>query len=248
MATQLKIVNDIQRRLRETVTASIATSAYSQLLGMFVNDAIEFVDNKWFWSHNIAQSDIAILQNTTTLSNVAPTGTSTHKAFLIRRDDDKVPLAYDITDTSAPVQLHDISHQEALSELTGTASTTTQIPTRFSIFPSAGQFALLVPVATSDVTRSWRMHWYAPQSELAIDGTANDTEIKLPYYPIYLYALFLALNERGEELGEPGNLAEARAGEAIAAAMEIDMQVTKISEGKDITNLERLRNQTLGTS
>jgi hypothetical protein len=53
-------------------------------------------------------------------------------------------------------------------------------------------------------------------------------------------AIFYALNERGEEMGEPGGVAWERSRNAIAAALENDMQVQKKSDEIDITNLEML--------
>jgi len=56
-------------------------------------------------------------------------------------------------------------------------------------------------------------------------------------------ALYYALNERGEEMGEPGQISERRAHRAMTAAMELDMQINKTSDEKDMTNLEQLRNR-----
>jgi hypothetical protein len=66
-----------------------------------------------------------------------------------------------------------------------------------------------------------------PQADLALDGTDDDTEIKLPALPIELYATYLALNERGEEMGQPGSLAAANAVDALGSALERDQQVQR---------------------
>ena len=52
MATQLDIVNDVLQRLREDTVAAVSTSDYSKLIGMFVNDAKEDLEDIWFWTVN----------------------------------------------------------------------------------------------------------------------------------------------------------------------------------------------------
>ena len=49
MTTFLQAVQEIQSRLRETVTASVTTSTYSTLLGRYVNDAKRQVEDAWEW-------------------------------------------------------------------------------------------------------------------------------------------------------------------------------------------------------
>jgi hypothetical protein len=50
------------------------------------------------------------------------------------------------------------------------------------------------------------------------------------------------MNERGEEMGEPGQMVALQGKEAMAAAMELDMQTNKKSY-ENMTNTEYLRNQ-----
>jgi len=246
MATQLNIINDVLRRLREDTVASANSSEYSTLIAMFLNDAKEDLEDQWFWTVNEVEIDTTILADGTRTYDLTST---TDRSFMIRDINDEVPMAYDIT-TSENAQLHDIPLKELRRWRNTSAGTINDLarPHIFSIKPdSDGRGYTLELREGANEARTWRTYWYAPQAELALDGTADSTEILLPERPLFLRTLYYALNERGEEMGEPGGVAEQRANRAAAAAMEIDTQVNKKSDAKDMTNLEYLRNRSLGT-
>ena len=48
--TYLNLVNNVLRRLRETEVGTVAATAYSKMIGDFVNDAKDLVENAWDWS------------------------------------------------------------------------------------------------------------------------------------------------------------------------------------------------------
>lgn len=49
--TYRDIVNNVLRRLREREVSTVNETAYSKLIGDFVNDAKEEIENAWDWSH-----------------------------------------------------------------------------------------------------------------------------------------------------------------------------------------------------
>lgn len=240
MATQLTIVNDILRRLRETEVAAVTTGSYSALIAQFVNEAKEELEDMWFWTVNETVIDTTILANGTLTYDLTET---TDRSFMQRTVADSIPMAFDITDGEER-QLFDYPLQERnriRDSWTGTPDDQAA-PQAFAIQPDAdGRGYTLALLYGSNTERTWRTYWYAPQAELAVDGTAGSTNILLPKRPIYLRALWIAANERGEEMGEPGSMLETQARDAAAAAMEIDMQVNKKSALTDMTNLEHLR-------
>ncbi len=74
-----------------------------------------------------------------------------------------------------------------------------------------------------DKSRNFRALFYVPQEDLSTsDNTDATTEITLPTLPVIMGAVYYALNERGEEIGEPGNVAERRYVQAVTAAVEND--------------------------
>jgi hypothetical protein len=57
--TYLELVNNVLKRLRERTVNAVSESAYSELIGVLVNDAKSEIENAWNWS---------ALRNTLTLT------------------------------------------------------------------------------------------------------------------------------------------------------------------------------------
>jgi hypothetical protein len=240
MATQLNIVNDVLRRLRETEVTTMVNNDYATLIAMFLNDAKEDLEDMWFWNVYETTVTTAIAASTNTV-DISETN---DRSFLIRQADDNTPHAYDVT-TSENGQLYDIPLKELQESRATYRGTVPELPapTKFALeYASDSRGFQYILEQNASGARSWESHWYIPQAELAYDGTDDNTELQLPERPLFLRTLYYALNERGEEMGEPGGVAEQRAEKAAAAAMEIDMQVQKKSNEKDMTNVELLRN------
>ena len=239
MATQLTIVNNVLERLREDTVTSVADNVYSKLIARFVNDAkADLEDMNYEWSVYVTEIDFTILADSSTTEYTA-TGTNERSWLMRDFHDDRVPAAYDIT-ANEVAQLIDAPYKVLKREqqLDNDTTRTSVYPRAFAIKSNATgdgfELVIIDPVGTGDSARSWRTYWYVPQDDLALDGTDNDTALLLPSRPIEMRAIYYALNERGEEMGEPGGVAEGRAGVALAAALENDMQVQKKSEEIDI--------------
>ena len=218
----------------------MATSDYATLIAMFLNDAKEDMEDQWFWTVNETSIDTTLSDGTRTYDLTS----TTDRSFMIRHENDRVPMAYDIT-ASENNQLQDISLKELNNTRDSFRGTIPKIaaPMRFAVTPdSDGRGWTLTLEQAPDGARTWRTYWYIPQAELALDGTADSTNIVLPERPLFLRTLYYALNERGEEMGEPGGVAETRADNALDAALELDTQTNRKTETKDMTNLEFLRN------
>jgi hypothetical protein len=97
----------------------------------------------------------------------------------------------------------------------------------FTIYPRAEEdgterlYMELWPTPT-DAGVIEMMLWTRPDA-LEADGTTDDQSLIIPDRPVYQLALMYAINERGEELGEPGNLSERRYINALGAAIEKDI-------------------------
>ena len=48
--TYLNLVNNVMKRLREAEVTTVTQNTYSTMMGEFVNDAKEFVEDAWDWS------------------------------------------------------------------------------------------------------------------------------------------------------------------------------------------------------
>jgi hypothetical protein len=60
--TYLNLVNNVLRRLREDTVSTVTNDTYSTMVGDFVNDAKQLVENAWDWSN---------LRSTLTLTTAA---------------------------------------------------------------------------------------------------------------------------------------------------------------------------------
>jgi hypothetical protein len=207
---------------------------------MFLNDAKEDLEDMWFWNCYETSIDTTISASTNTFD----LSTTNDRSFLIRQLNDNLPHAYDVT-TSQNGQLYDVPLKELQKNRDTYRGTIPELaaPTIFALeYASDDRGFQIILEQNASAARTWRTHWYIPQAELALDGTDDSTDLDLPERPLFLRTLFYALNERGEEMGEPGGLIEQKASVAAAAAMEIDMQIQKKTNEKDMTNLEQLRN------
>lgn len=220
MATQLEIINQVQRRLRESSTASVSTTEYSKLLGDFLNDIIEDVCNAHDWqqlestiSTNISSAtDTYAITGTTNLSTLRYLG-NCPQVFIYDDADDT--LGYPL------IELNPQLFQAYYSE----GWTATADPPYFKVTASNtadNQVIQLLPAPSA--TRVLKTTFWTPVSSLEVDGTDDDTDIFLPTQPLVLGVMYLALNERGEELGEPGNMAEMRYYNSLSSAIYTDMQ------------------------
>jgi hypothetical protein len=244
MATQLTIVNNILERLREDTVGSVADNAYSKLIARFVNDAkADLEDVNYEWSVYVTEIDFTILADSSTVLYTA-TGTNERSWLMRSYASDIQPAAYDITANEVAL-LCDIPHKILKREQAVGSNDTTltnKYPRLFAVKNNATgtgwELEIVDPVGSGDSARTWRTYWYVPQADLALDGTADATVILLPSRPIEMQAIFYALNERGEEMGEPGGVASSRAQGSIAAALENDMQVQKKSDEIDIKRNE----------
>ncbi|MDE2097354.1 MAG: hypothetical protein KGL39_08935, partial [Patescibacteria group bacterium] len=71
---------------------------------------------------------------------------------------------------------------------------------------------------TPTTVRTWNLYFCNPQADLV-----NDTDVMyVPWEPVEKIALSIALNERGEELGEPGTTIEDRIQQHLSEAIGND--------------------------
>jgi hypothetical protein len=104
----------------------------------------------------------------------------------------------------------------------------------FSVYPRAftadeDPDLILEVYPTPTTSRVMRMRFWTVADDLDPDGTDDSKKLRIPDRPVYLLALMYALNERGEEIGEPGNVAEMRYVNALAFAMEKDINMAQRS-------------------
>lgn len=233
--TQLQLVNRVLQRLREPQVTSVSANEYTQLLAGFLNDIIFTMCEDHDWTtfrkevtFSSVPSQTGYLLNLLDSEGGAVTSdTPTNDESLLLYDGYNQPLVFDVTSGSAPFRLvqYDEDYRLGLEREGDTPTSATphafssvmdftgdtRVGVKFNLYPT--------PTAVRDYTATF----WIPQQELATNGDDNDTVISLPPQVLFLGTLFLALNERGEEIGEPGNVAERRWLRALGAAKEADM-------------------------
>ncbi len=185
MATYLEVVNNLQRRLRETVTASVTTSEYSQLLGIFVNDAKRKIENHYPWSFNRATGTATIPADdvTTTI------GTTRHGSKVLA-----------VWNDTGSYWLQPGSLSKAQLNF-NKASPDTGLPREYSIYHQATSEPLVIYVypKNTGTAQSLIATLHTPSADLT--GDAQDT-LPFPEYVLELGAYLLAVSERGEDGGK----------------------------------------------
>lgn len=180
--TYLQAVNEVLTRLRETEVSTVSATAYSKLIGIFVNDAKTQVEAAYNWN---ALSDTLTATTSADLFNYVLTGSGvsfrvgnvlndTSNWFLRQatRDwmDEKFLLT---TPTKGSPEYYNFNGQDANGD------------TQVDVFPIPnGAYTL-------------RFNVFLPQAKL----TSDNTVIKVPGDVVIMNAYARALVERGEDGG-----------------------------------------------
>jgi hypothetical protein len=215
--TYIDLVNDVLDRLREDRVGTVSYSPYSRLIGAYVNDAKRLCEDSWDWQALTSAVSVLISPG---VQDYTLTGLNERARLLKDPENPHKPMAYDTTagDTGQLVQktMDWVRRERALTnDLTiGYAK-----PTTFGVTKTAGGILLSTLEIPTDV-RLWTLYFCDPQDDLSVDTD----ELRIPYAPIVMIALDYALNERGEEIGEPGTTVERKALTHIANATAIDAQ------------------------
>ena len=201
--TYLELVNAVLRRLREKEVGTVQQTAYSKLIGDFVNEAKAQIENAWDWSSlrttlalnttsgvfnyelNGTQNNFEILDiwNDTSNIEMQPKTASWFNAeFLTAEPQAGAPMFYNFngvsSDGDAQVDVYPIPN---------------------------GSYSLLFNVSLRNT----------------VLNDDNDV-IYIPHRPIILTALAMAIEERGEDGGQQSVNAYMMAQNAIADEISYD--------------------------
>lgn len=208
MATWLSLTNDLQKRLRESQSASVTSTTYSTLLGALVNQAKREVEDTWDW-HALRQ----VLSFTTsdgTATYSITNSTERSRFFSPTRE------IYDDTNNSILLPAPDW-YVDRLTYL-GTTQSGAPVYYRMRGVSSGELQVTLYP--TPDATLTVRVPMVVPQAELAADATV----LTVPAAPVLERAYVLTLRERGEDGGTSFAEAQAAADKALFQAVMRDRE------------------------
>lgn len=235
--TYLQIVNKVLRRLREDQVTDFS-AAYTLLIAEFVaeyhKEVLEAHDWSVFNQEVIVPLTLAtgeyLLDSTTDGTIYTIAGTTNHitrDALLQYQNGAPVVSWYATAATSdqgIPIKTQ-ASWQEFNRAQQLFPDQQMTMPTYFALAQSDNGWRLGIwpKPDSSNPAAELRMLWNVPEAQLDPTTDATSRTISAPWRPVYLGALYLALNERGEEIGEPGNIAEQRYYAALSGAKETDI-------------------------
>lgn len=215
--TVLQIINRVLRRLREDQVTD-TTDEYTKLIESFLSDIHAEVVAAHDWSSMDATVSTSAVagQNEYSLAG-------TNELTCLRYTEGK-PLVYwydDVSDTDGEC-LIELSWEKYLDLLrTGTEDTDKPGFFAFRVVEDEAQVALWPAPLTSDGYFTARVH--IPETQYQVGDSTSQT-LKAPSRVLVNGVLYLALNERGEEMGEPGHIAERRYLSSMTDAIDADIQ------------------------
>jgi hypothetical protein len=188
--TYLELVNDVLVRLRESTVSTVSETAYSSLIGKFVNDAKRQIEDTYTWN---------VLAQTVTITTTS--GTS---SYALTGAGQKFRVT-DAINTTSVITLDNTTVADMNRKLNfGTPSQS--IPSEFcynGVDGNGDTKVDLFPVPNGVYTLLFDL--IIPQANLSADGTS----VKVLDYLVTQSAYARALIERGEDGGT--NSAEAYA-------------------------------------
>jgi hypothetical protein len=223
--TYLQLVNDVLSHLREPAVGSVSSTTYSTLIGRWVNDAKRMVEDAWDWQalQRAVNFNLGIGTRDYDLYDTSVVGTGNsvnYRSRLLRDVENPIfPQAYDVSAGSQQRLLDmpvDWIKRERDLE---TVANSQPYPIYFGLENDVDGVILRLWETPTGV-RNWRLYMVCPQDDLTDDNTV----LLAPYHAVVAIATDFALNERGEEVGEPGTKAEERAIIHIGDAIAIDAQ------------------------
>ena len=188
--TYLELVNDVLIRLRESSVTTVGETAYSSLIGKFVNDAKRQIEDSFNWN---------VLSTTVTITTVANTSsysmTGAGQKFQVN----------DAINKTSNVGLSNISFVRMNRNL-NFATPATGVPAEYAFSGVDGSGDTKVELyAIPDGVYTILFDLAVPQANLSADGTS----VKVLDYLVAQSAYARGLIERGEDGGTASSEAYA---------------------------------------
>ena len=199
----LDAVNKVLKRLRERPVTAITDSEYSELIGMFINDAKREVEEAWDWS--------ALRQSLTV------TTTSGMFNYELNGTQNNVSVLYVTNVTSNSFMQYQSASWFDDKFLTTTVATGSPSSYSFNGVSSDGD-TLVDIYPKPDGVYTLRFNVVARTADL--DGP--DDKFHVPSHPVVMLAYAKAVEERGEDNSQTGNTAFAQASKILSDSIQLD--------------------------
>jgi len=199
----LDAVNKVLKRLRERTVTSVSDNDYSELIGMFINDAKREVEEAWDWS--ALRTSVSV---TTSLGGFNYELNSTQNSI-------KVLDAMNVSTNS--FMTYQTAHwfdKQFLSSDVASGS-----PTHYTFNGVGADGDTLVDIFPKpDGVYSLRFNVVARTMDLETDAD----RISVPPHSVVMLAYAKAIEERGEDNAQTGNTAFFNANKVMNDAIQLD--------------------------
>ena len=201
--TYLQLVNAVLRRLREREVSSVQATAYSKLIGDFINESKSQVEAAWDWS---ALRSTLTLNTTANVFNYELNGSqNSFKVLDVWNDSDDIEMQY-----------KDASWFNR-EFLTASPQLGTPLYYNFNGVSADGDTQVdLYPIP--DAAYALRFNITLRNQELS----ADTNNMVIPKRPVILLATAMAIEERGEDGGQQSMNAYAASQSALADEIAMD--------------------------
>jgi len=223
----------VLRRLRED-TVSNLSDPYARLIAEFVADIHKEVVDAHDWSRMDRGILLTIAPGRTQYSlgdgstDIYASAPGLYRGAHLRYHENGMPVAYlyeTLTDVSSNDPCGELAEgsEARVNAAVATGASAPARPDEFSFVPDHPDYAgpTIRINCNPDATYYMYLRFHNPEEEIDPDTDTN-RQLAAPSKPIVLGAVYLALNERGEEMGEPGHVAEQKYRVALAAEIERD--------------------------
>jgi hypothetical protein len=226
--TYLDLVNKVLKRLREDQVTTVSYNTYSALIGEFVNDAKREVEQSWLWNAQnvsirvqlgVGENEIYLDSLSTQIVDMTPNDRYNNERSLLLYNEYNEPQAWCRTTgkeqrliemSAADLQEYRVLNPDALDQTD---------PINFAVVYSPSRHNMRIDFRDNALeAREYTFRFNSPQEDLADDTD----EILIPWAPVVHLAVLYALDERGEEIGEPGSKAWLRYEKALSDAVALD--------------------------
>ena len=209
--TYLQLINKVLVALREDEVLGV-TEPYAKLIGQFVNEAKEDIEDAAPWRALRTEVSFAATANTATTTL---TGTNDRSYLMNTPTGESMLFRTDAGDESS-VEVLPI---ERLRQLRLSSDASERNEPCYVAFTSDGTNQVAHFWPTPDATYNYKGIFVIPQAEL----TAKTDTLTIPYRPVVLRAIWYAMDERGSEFAGRLETALAKAERSLAEAILVDL-------------------------
>ena len=201
--TYLEIVNNVLKRLRERTVSTVNETAYSEMIGILVNDSLQEIEQAWDWS--ALRTTLSATTSSGVFSYELNTAGTAFEIINVINDTDDFFMTYKSSTEFDDYYLNRTPESGS--------------PLYYSWNGVSNDGDVQVDVYPKpDGVYSLRFNMIKRSPEM----TSDSTDVIIPFKPVQLLAYAKAVEERGEDGGQSAQGAYATAERALSDAIALD--------------------------